>query len=368
MSLLSRSRRTLGLLACLLLTPAVALACLWDTDTLKQEESRFPDTLELITGKFLRHSKEFYEWRIQDRLKKLEVQIRDVTYLEDLAVAYEKVGDHAKAIETILKKNQIEPGVYETYSNLGTFHILAGDFEKGLPYIDQALAINPNAHFGRERYQKWLVEYAMERKKDGKLSFPMRNVSEKGEEGPVGFADFVRQRLGKEKLTQEDRQQATKGVLGMMRFADHENPLLLEALGDLLYQKYWQSDAKQLAARAYLKASYGMKDDGPREAYRKLASQALEMQVEPGTYNKISLSELEATFKQELADAQKWYDELHAKELNWIREGKDVEAEFDKLYEADEKTTPTGGALRVTSWSLGFLALLVVAMWWRRGR
>ena len=39
--------------------PAIAIACMWDSDTLKQERARFPDALELITGKFLRHSNTF---------------------------------------------------------------------------------------------------------------------------------------------------------------------------------------------------------------------------------------------------------------------------------------------------------------------
>jgi hypothetical protein len=39
-----------------LLVPAIAVACMWDYDTIKMERTRFPSTLELITGKFLRHS------------------------------------------------------------------------------------------------------------------------------------------------------------------------------------------------------------------------------------------------------------------------------------------------------------------------
>jgi len=54
--------RALLTAAALLGLPAAAVACLWDYDTLKQERARFPSTLELITGKFLRHSPEFYEW------------------------------------------------------------------------------------------------------------------------------------------------------------------------------------------------------------------------------------------------------------------------------------------------------------------
>ena len=89
-------------LAIILGVPSAALACLWDYDTLQQERARFPAALELITGKFLRHSPEFYEWRIRDRLKKLETDPTNLAWHDDLAVAYEKTGRHAKAIETIL--------------------------------------------------------------------------------------------------------------------------------------------------------------------------------------------------------------------------------------------------------------------------
>ena len=50
------------------LVPSAAVACLWDSDTIKMERSRFPTTLELITGKFLRHSPEFYEWVRREKL------------------------------------------------------------------------------------------------------------------------------------------------------------------------------------------------------------------------------------------------------------------------------------------------------------
>jgi hypothetical protein len=35
-----------------------ARACIWDRDTLAMERARFPTTLELITGKFLRRTRE----------------------------------------------------------------------------------------------------------------------------------------------------------------------------------------------------------------------------------------------------------------------------------------------------------------------
>src|SRR5262245_16705773 len=46
---------------------SLAQACLWDWDTLQMERGRFPGVLEMITGKFVRHSSAYYEWRIRDR-------------------------------------------------------------------------------------------------------------------------------------------------------------------------------------------------------------------------------------------------------------------------------------------------------------
>src|SRR5438128_1240188 len=169
------SRSRLGLLAvAFLFAPAVLLACLWDYDTLQMERSRFPSALELITGKFLRHSPEFYEWRVRNRLDRLEREPDNLALYDDLAVAYDKLGQDDKAIETIQIKERKQPGLYETYANLGTFYIHGGQPEKGLEYIDKALAINPGAHFGREKYQKALVEYVLLRKRQGKLTLPLR--------------------------------------------------------------------------------------------------------------------------------------------------------------------------------------------------
>lgn len=325
------------LLSALLVLPSVSLACIWDYDTLKQERERFPGIIELITGKFLRHSPEFYEWRIQDRLIKLKNDPNNLEWHDDLAVAYQKTGKTDKAIELMLAKEKIKPGVYETYSNLGTFYILNGEFEKGLPYIDKALAINPNAHFGREKYQKWLVEYALKHK-----GFPMQKERPSSHDRRDNFRSFLATKLNKEPflLTKEDLGDATKAIAGMMRFANHDNPLLLEALGDLLEtgEASPQIDAKQIAARAYLMASYRMKDEGAKDKYRKLAQQALEIQTleEVPNSGPNAIDKVETQFMSEIEEAKQWYSKLRQKELDWIAAGVDVDAEFDKLYAAED--------------------------------
>jgi tetratricopeptide (TPR) repeat protein len=351
---MSRSRLALLGFAVLLLTPTVLHACLWDYDTLKMERARFPTTLELITGKFLRHSPEFYQWRIEDRQRRLYTELDNLALYDDLAVAYHKLGRNDKAIETILLKEQKHPDLYETYANLGTFYIFVGEWEKSLEYIDKALAINPDAHFGRERYQKYLVEYVLTcRRAEGrcmsgaigvsvvalpdrafltqaKLRLPLNPpepVYTKNRK--AGFYVF----LSAKRYPTGDRAAAVKGVLGMMKFADHENPLLLEALGDILWDSHDMQDAKQLAARAYLKASYRVPDAAAKKGYRSLAEDAITLQK--GPTDSLKLSDLEASFTAELQDADAWYAKLHEDERRWIREGKNPETEFDRLYTAD---------------------------------
>jgi tetratricopeptide (TPR) repeat protein len=349
--------------------PATVCACLWDHDTLQQERSRFPGTLELITGKFLRHSPEFYYWRIRDREGRLAAGATDAGLSDDLGVAYEMTGQHTKALAVLAAKEKLHPGLYETYSNLGTFHILAGDFEAGLPLIDKALAINPDAHFGREKYQKWLVEYALTRRKEGKLTLPLRTTVNFRYLQP-GYAEFVAEKLGEKSLSLPEQQKAIKGVLGMMRFAHHDNPLLLEALADLLLSGQGNNpneDAKHLATRVYLQASYGARAEKQQQAYRALAESALNMQTGGLTAAQLKLADVEDSFKSELADATAWSADLKRKELGWIENGQDADAEFAKLYTSEPVVAgPAGGGFW---WALGSVltAVLVVLLWlWAR--
>jgi hypothetical protein len=132
-----------------------------------------------------------------------------------------------------------------------------------------------------------------------------------------------------------DPQAAVKGVLGIMKFGKHDSPVLLEVLADLLLveNRLSRDDAKRLATRALLKASYEVKDPDSRAAYRQLAKVALNYQTRaPDNTSQLPLEELEQTFLQELEDARTWYEQLRQDEIGWIRDGKDPEAEFARLY------------------------------------
>lgn len=304
------------------LVPRPCLACMWDYETLSMERQRFPGTYELIAGYFVRHSDAYYRWRITDREAKPQDQRSPLDY-DDIAVAYDKLGQHDKAVETIRAKMERWPDErrYESEANLGTFYIHAGRLEEGLVHIKAAIKINPDAHFGREIYQQLLVEYLLKQKTAGK-GLP---ESEKTQLRDADFGAFVLEHRYNENKTAEI-QAAVKGVLGMMRFGHYDSPILLKALGDLLTSEHRDTDAKMLGARAYLKASYSAPNQEAAAAYRKMAVQAIEMQAGR------ELEEIEAELKNEMAQARKLADQIAADEQAWIDQGLDLDAEFAKKY------------------------------------
>jgi len=358
-------------ITCFVVTPTHCLACLWDYDTLAMERQRFPYAHELIAGHFLRHSNSYYEWRVVDRNKKTPMERTPANY-DDLAVAYDKLGQHDKAIQTIREKIERWPNEsrYESEANLGTFLFHAGRLEEGLPHINRAIEINPDAHFGRELYQKLLVEYLLQQGyPNSKLPLNQENRdSPVGVgDGPVGFAQFViNAQQPKEEDQQEELQRAAKGLLGMMRFGNYRSPVLLEALGDLmLLMDDRHTDAKMLAARAYLKASYEVQDSIPSKRYRDKAKQVLELQ--PG-YN---LSQIEQDLKQEIEHGMAFFHQIKDDEKSWLAARKNLDHEYtEKYYNATppELSIPfwrnVSGSTRlklfILSLLLGFVAVVFV--------
>jgi tetratricopeptide (TPR) repeat protein len=360
-------------------------ACLWDNDTISMERRRFPQTLEMITGKFLRHSPQYYEWRIKDREARIKENPSSELY-DDLAVAYEKVGNHENAISLTLEKQNLYPGLYPTHANLGTFYIHDGQFDQGLTELRKAISINPDAHFGREVYQQRLVQYLLSKRTDRTTSLPM-SLQRRSEMTPTGFAAYLLETEGIGDSPAERKTlftNAIKGVLGMMRFGNHDSPVLLEALGDLLLSDDFTSDGKQLAARAYLKACYESDDQATKDAYRTLAKDSLFNQVIGGeTENGQIIQKLETTFATELEQANEWYSGVVNDELQWIAGGQNVDKAFAEKYYQDPEVEDTStfplksvnrpssrSALIITALGILIMSTVCVLSWFlvRRGR
>jgi len=330
--------------------PAASSACIWDRDTVAMERRRFPGALHLITGHFVHHGQKFYEWRIEDRTSRLEQHPDDLRLLDDLAAAYDKTGDHDAAIETMQRARALAPDRYETQANLGTFHAHAGHFDQALVHIDRALEINPQAHFGRERYQALLIRYIQER--GGGMRLPLS--------GHGGFAAYVFKHEQAEGIAEQ--QAAVKGVLGMMHFGKHDSPILLEALANLLETGALDDDAAQLAARAYLRASQIVEDPAVRNAYRERAKGALS-QSEGATFRQV-----ESALGQELDRAEAFVGKMREDESDFL-DANDPEAAFDAAYFDGMDLSPPDPLLDIGSgaaWfggAAGGLAGLTVLLW-----
>ena len=216
-------KKTTTLLLSLFCFINIAFACINDASSVYFESQPFPDEQQLIEGSFHIHSKEFYEWRIKDRLKRLEQKTDDPALLDDLAVSYEKLGQTQKAIATLNAVLKKYPERYETLANLGTFYIHHKEYEKGLVLLKKAIKINPNTHYGREIYQIKAVEYLLSTNST-KTNFPIQKDK--------NFADFVLKEIPKSQQ-KDELIRAIVGISGMLKFGNSDSPILFELLGDL---------------------------------------------------------------------------------------------------------------------------------------
>jgi tetratricopeptide (TPR) repeat protein len=152
-------RITLAAVATITLAAAAApaLACLWDHDTLAEESLGQKDTLEVVTGKLRHHATAWYEAKIAYTQPMIDGGKAPKERYDDLAVALARTGKIDDAIALMADKDARFPGEYTTEANLGTFLAMKGDAKGALEHLQKAIAINPDAHFGREKYQLALL-------------------------------------------------------------------------------------------------------------------------------------------------------------------------------------------------------------------
>jgi len=342
--------------------------------TLRQERVLFPEVIETITGKYVRHSPDFYEWQIKDRQKKLTAEPKNAAWHDDLAIALANTGSLDKAIESLENSNKLQPERFETYANLGLFYFLKNDFESSLRHLEKALAINPNARHGREKYLHWLVEYRLE-KPTRRLPIAPVDIKTQWPYRPRSFATFLRSKLNKPDLDLADAQAAVQGLLEIMRAGNRESMFLLEALGDVLMYSSDSSKsvAPRLAARAYLRAGYLLPQPGLRKAYITLAEWALtHRRADRENFDdaKDAMPLLTRLFA-EIDDATVWFDDLKEKEKQLIANSDDPEGEFRRQFaetptvpDDPSDSSPSSGVHRISQIAtvVGIGAVLVVGL------
>ena len=151
-------RRGIFAAACLAIFDTSAIACLWTHDAPVGEEYEKTESTRRVGV-----IESAIRGRASDRKDLLRAHeynpANPVAQKNDLAVQALLRGEAKKAVEMLLDIESETPGKYFTAANLGTFHAHAGDYTRGLEELRRAIAINPDAHFGREKYQVKAIEY-----------------------------------------------------------------------------------------------------------------------------------------------------------------------------------------------------------------
>jgi tetratricopeptide (TPR) repeat protein len=133
-------------------------ACIWDADTLAQEKASSPKMAEAILGKPPQLEDPV---KLRARIASLEANRMEnhPAWWNDLAGAHIRLGEPQKAatlLESVVKRF---PDDYGIHANLGTAYHLLGRYADAEKEIARDLEINPDAHFGLEKYHLALLQY-----------------------------------------------------------------------------------------------------------------------------------------------------------------------------------------------------------------
>ena len=176
-------RRTMAAFVLSVGLPLSVAACLWDRDTPAAEAIGMPEVVAVLTGRFERNPPLYYEMRLARVTLHLQSRPDDLAAYDDAGVACDRLGLGDEAISWMARKRvelekldasrpEVQEHRYRYHANLGTFlvHRWASqgadraridEVEAACDQIAKALEINPDAHFGREKYQlqamQWIV-------------------------------------------------------------------------------------------------------------------------------------------------------------------------------------------------------------------
>lgn len=170
------------LLSVILFRPAVGSACGWDQDTIWMDARYMNDVVSVLVGRFPRNPPLYYEMRLERTKKELAKDPKNLLAYDDAGVACDRLGRPAEAIEWMAKKKaQLDAlpespakkeALYRYLANLGTFRFhlwlkqgaprdSLSDVQRAKELLAEAVLINPDAHFGREKYQVLAMDWIL---------------------------------------------------------------------------------------------------------------------------------------------------------------------------------------------------------------
>jgi tetratricopeptide (TPR) repeat protein len=135
-----------------------AHACIWDAESLSQEKSRSHDLAQTILG-----GKPAPEdpMPLRKRAQELEANRHetDPDWWNNLAGTYLRLNQPEAAMKLLAPVAARFPDNYGIHANLGTAYHLLHRYAEAEKEIARDLEINPDAHFGLEKYHLALLQY-----------------------------------------------------------------------------------------------------------------------------------------------------------------------------------------------------------------
>lgn len=146
---------------------------------------RFAMAHDVIHERYPKHGPAFYlerERLARERLKAIPNDSDEAFALtDDICAGLDRLGKPAEAVPLLREKLVLQEkrglkgrDLYTTYANLGTFLIHAnmgkamrGDadakaaVEEGLGFVEKSIVVNPEAHFGREKWQAEIIKFVL---------------------------------------------------------------------------------------------------------------------------------------------------------------------------------------------------------------
>jgi len=135
-----------------------ATACMWDAESLSREKSRSHDLAQTILNN-QPIPEDTNHLRATIKVLEADRHEDDPMWWNNLAGAHLRLGESAAAVKLLEPIVAKFPNDYGIHANLGTAYHLMGRYQDAEKEIARDLEINPDAHFGLEKYHLALLQY-----------------------------------------------------------------------------------------------------------------------------------------------------------------------------------------------------------------
>lgn len=373
------SLRAIGVVLLLLVHHSLSFACAWDRDTLEAEAKGIPEVMHIITGRFERNPDLFYEMRLKRVTQEIAQHPDQLELYDDAGVASDRLQRGDEAIAWMHKKQAamqnwqgdaktLKEHRYRYLANQGTFiahrwlrsgadRKRIGEMKQARDMIAAAIKLNPDAHFGREKYQLKMMEWIIappDVKKDDILPSIADTFHSNSSPEPEIIADAV------------------KGLSGIIVLGDAWQSVDTFYALSLLLQQY--EDRNYVAFQAWLRAEELIK-----AGKRSVLPTAAQGEALLADLQRYSLVEGQVSndkkqrekFKQLRANANQWQVQRNDYMIERLKAGRhpDTDKEFWNEWQEPPLPslyieTPNDAFFTQVKWGALAAVIAIISLWY----